>query len=94
MYRDELIDETRSGRGRHGSQGGLPLFVDANDDGTLQVFHAKVVSDMSENATIVPVKMLKGHKVVDKLGILDLDWHPKEPWCVSAAADGTCRLWT
>ncbi|KAL8646517.1 MAG: hypothetical protein Q9210_006098 [Variospora velana] len=73
--------------------GGLPLFADASDDGSLQVFHGKVVGDMMENATIVPVKVLKGHKVVKDLGVLDLDWHPREPWMVSAGADGTCRLW-
>lgn len=71
----------------------LPLFADASDDGTLQIFHGKVVSDLMENATIVPVKMLKGHKVINKLGVLDVDWHPKHPWCLSAGADGTCRLW-
>ncbi|KAL8729883.1 MAG: hypothetical protein Q9166_004440 [cf. Caloplaca sp. 2 TL-2023] len=73
--------------------GGLPLFADASDDGNLQVFHGKVVGDMMENATIVPVKVLRGHGVMGSLGVLDLDWHPREPWCVSAGADGTCRLW-
>ncbi|KAF4781617.1 BOP1NT domain-containing protein [Colletotrichum scovillei] len=72
----------------------FPLFADASDDGTLQIFHGKVVTDLMENPTIVPVKMLKGHKIVNKLGVLDVDWHPTEPWCVSAGADGTCILWT
>lgn len=72
----------------------LPLFADASDDGSLQIFHGKVVSDLMENATIVPVKMLKGHSVVSKLGVMDVDWHPRHPWCLSAGADGTCRLWT
>ena len=72
---------------------GLPLFADASDDGSLQIFHGKVVSDLMENATIVPVKMLHGHKVVSKLGVMDVDWHPKHPWCLSAGADGTLRLW-
>lgn len=72
---------------------GLPLFADASDDGSLQIFHGKVVSDLMENATIVPVKKLSGHQVVSKLGVLDVDWHPKHPWCLSAGADGTCRLW-
>lgn len=74
-------------------KGGFPLFADASDDGNLQIFHGKVVSDMMENATIVPVKVLKGHKVKSALGVMDIDWHPREPWCVSAGADGTCRLW-
>ncbi|KAF2691193.1 BOP1NT-domain-containing protein [Lentithecium fluviatile CBS 122367] len=75
-------------------QGGLPLFADASDDGSLQVFHGKVVGDLMENATIVPLKVLKGHKVKSRLGVMDVDWHPREPWCVSAGADGTCRLWS
>ena len=74
-------------------QGGLPLFADASDDGTLQIFHGKVVGDLMENATIVPLKVLRGHQVKRELGVLDLEWHPREPWCVSAGADGTCRLW-
>jgi ribosome biogenesis protein ERB1 len=74
-------------------KGGFPLFADASDDGSLQIFHGKVVSDMMENATIVPVKVLKGHKVKSALGVMDVDWHPREPWLVSAGADGTCRLW-
>lgn len=71
----------------------LPLFADASDDGTVQIFHGRVLSDLAESATIVPVKMLKGHKVMSKLGVMDIDWHPKHPWCLSAGADGTCRLW-
>ena len=74
-------------------QGGLPLFADASDDGSLQVFHGKVVDDAMENATIVPLKVLKGHTVKRELGVLDLDWHPREAKCVSAGADGTCRFW-
>ncbi|UKZ83129.1 Ribosome biogenesis protein erb1 [Trichoderma virens FT-333] len=72
---------------------GLPLFADASDDGSLQIFHGKVVGDLMENATIVPVKVLRGHKVDKKLGVMDVDWHPKHPWIVSAGADMTCRLW-
>ncbi|CAG5156797.1 uncharacterized protein ALTATR162_LOCUS4590 [Alternaria atra] len=75
-------------------QGGLPLFADTSDDGTIQIFHGKVVGDLMENATIVPLKVLKGHKVKSRLGVMGLDWHPREPWCVSAGADGTLRLWS
>jgi len=74
-------------------QGGFPLFADASDDGTVQIFHGKVVDDLMENATIVPLKVLRGHAVKGALGVLDLDWHPRHPWCFSAGADGTCRLW-
>ncbi|QSS59330.1 eukaryotic ribosome biogenesis protein [Histoplasma capsulatum] len=71
-----------------------PLFADASDDGSLQIFHGSVTGDLLSNASIVPLKVLRGHKVTGELGVLDLDWHPREAWCVSAGADGTCRLWT
>ena len=74
-------------------QGGQPLFADASDDGTVQIFHGRVVSDLMENATVVPLKVLRGHSVQNELGVLDVDWHPREPWLISAGADGTCRLW-
>lgn len=35
-----------------------PLFASASDDGTIQVLHGKVVTDMMENATIVPLVSL------------------------------------
>jgi ribosome biogenesis protein ERB1 len=73
--------------------GGYPLFADASDDGSVQIFHGKVVGDLMENATIVPLKVLRGHQVKSDLGVLDIDWHPRQPWLVSAGADGTCRLW-
>ncbi|KAI1639561.1 BOP1NT domain-containing protein [Biscogniauxia mediterranea] len=71
-----------------------PLFADASHDGSIQVFHSKVVNDLMEGPTIVPVKKLTGHKVVNKLGVMDISWHPQHPWIVSGGADGTCRLWT
>ncbi|PGH15825.1 ribosome biogenesis protein ERB1 [Helicocarpus griseus UAMH5409] len=70
-----------------------PLFADASDDGSLQIFHGSVTGDLLSNASIVPLKVLRGHKVTGELGVLGLDWHPREAWCVSAGADGTCRLW-
>ena len=73
--------------------GRYPLFADASDDGTLQIFHGEVVGDMMSNARIVPLKKLKGHKISGELGVMDIDWHPTQPWIVSAGADGTCRLW-
>ena len=73
----------------------FPLFADGSDDGSIQVFHGQVVGDAMSNARIVPLKVLKGHKISGGgLGIMDLDWHPSEAWLVSAGGDGVCRLWT
>lgn len=81
--------------GFHPNVNRYPLFADASDDGTIQIFHGLVTGDMMSNTTIVPLKVLKGHKVSSGgLGVMDLSWHPSEPWLVSAGADGTARLWT
>ena len=74
--------------------GAYPLFADGSDDGTLQVFHGQVSGDMMRNTSIVPLKVLKGHRIGNGgLGVLDLDWHPTLPWLVSGGGDGTGRLW-
>ncbi|SNX86792.1 related to ERB1 - Protein required for maturation of the 25S and 5.8S ribosomal RNAs [Melanopsichium pennsylvanicum] len=70
------------------------LVADASDDGTLQLFYAKVGIDYGEALTLVPLKVLRGHRVKDGLGVLDVKWHPSQPWCFSAGADGNAVLWT
>ncbi|ANB11252.1 Erb1p [Sugiyamaella lignohabitans] len=75
-------------------KGGLPLFCSASDDGNINVFHGSVYDDMMKNPLLVPLKVLKGHEIKNSLGILNVVWHPKEAWLLSAGADGTARLWT
>ncbi|RMZ83219.1 hypothetical protein DV738_g1299, partial [Chaetothyriales sp. CBS 135597] len=76
----------------HTSANQYPLFADGSDDGSIQIFHGSVPSDMMSNPQIVPLKVLRGHKVTGGLGVMDLDWHPQHPWLVSAGGDGTCRV--
>ncbi|GAA5856845.1 hypothetical protein JCM8547_008870 [Rhodosporidiobolus lusitaniae] len=71
----------------------LPLFASSSDSGDVHVFHQTVYNDLMTNPLIVPLKVLKGHEVTDSLGVLDVKWHPREPWCVSVGADGVGRLW-
>ncbi|BGP48194.1 Ribosome bioproteinsis protein erb1 [Rhodotorula kratochvilovae] len=71
----------------------LPLFASASDDGSVHVFHQTVYADLLTNPLIVPLKVLRGHNVTESLGVLDVKWHPREPWCVSVGADGVGRLW-
>lgn len=73
--------------------GGYPLFASAGDDGHAHVFHGQVYSDLLTNPLIVPVKVLKGHGVVDSGGVLDVAFHPTQPWLFTAGADGTAALW-
>lgn len=73
---------------------GLPLFASVSDDGSTHIFHQTVYDDLMTNPLLVPLKKLTGHKVVQSLGVLDLCWHPKEAWVITAGADGVAKLWT
>lgn len=70
-----------------------PLFATASDDGTVHVFHASVFDDWLKDPVIVPLKVLRGHRVVNHLGVLDIQFHPTQPWLFSCGADQTARLW-
>ena len=70
----------------------LPLFATAGDDANVHVFHGMVYADLLQNALIVPLKILRGHTVTDSEGVLDLSFHPHQPWLFTAGADGTARL--
>ncbi|KAK7207699.1 NUC169 domain-containing protein [Myxozyma melibiosi] len=72
----------------------LPLFCSASDDGNINVFHGTVYDDLLKNPLLVPLKVLKGHAVIQSLGVLKVEWHPKEAWLFSAGADGTAKMWT
>ena len=48
----------------------------------------------SEGSAEVPVKVLKGHALTRDLGVLDVAFHPTQPWVFSSGADGTLRLFT
>jgi len=72
----------------------FPLFASCSDDGNIHVFHGMVYNDLLQNAMIVPLKILKGHQVVDDLGVLNIMFHPTQPWIFSSGADSTVRLFT
>ena len=38
------------------------------------------------------VKILRGHEVVDYRGVLDVAFHPSQPWLFTAGADATICL--
>ena len=51
-------------------------------------------SDLLQNPLLVPVKVLRGHTLTRGLGVLDVVFHPTQPWVFSSGADGTVRLFT
>ncbi|KAG7458239.1 hypothetical protein MATL_G00236050 [Megalops atlanticus] len=71
-----------------------PLFASASDDGSVIVCHGMVYNDLLQNPLIVPVKVLKGHAITHDLGVLDVAFHPTQPWVFSSGADGTVRLFS
>jgi ribosome biogenesis protein ERB1 len=71
-----------------------PLFASASDDATAHVFHGMVYADMMTNPLIVPVKILRGHKRgKDARGVLDVVFHPTQPWLFTAGADAEIHLY-
>ena len=44
------------------------------------------------NPLLVPLKVLRGHGVKDGLSVLALEFHPRQPWVVTAGADGIINL--
>ncbi|EGC36633.1 hypothetical protein DICPUDRAFT_150881 [Dictyostelium purpureum] len=72
----------------------LPIFASCSDDLSIHVFHGMVYDDLLQNALIVPLKILKTHQSVNDLGVLDIAFHPKQPWIFSSGADSTIRLYT
>ncbi|OBZ77104.1 Ribosome biogenesis protein ERB1 [Grifola frondosa] len=71
----------------------FPLFASSSDDGSIQIFHARVYNDLMTNPLIVPLKILRGHQVKDGLGVLAVRWVLRQPWLVSAGADGAVAVW-
>jgi ribosome biogenesis protein ERB1 len=70
-----------------------PLFASSSDDGTIQIFHARVYHDLMTDPLIVPLKILRGHEVREGLGVLQVRWASRQPWLVSAGADGAVNVW-
>ncbi|KAF3833409.1 hypothetical protein F7725_024613 [Dissostichus mawsoni] len=69
-----------------------PLFASASDDGSVIVCHGTVYNDLLQNPLLVPVKVLRGHVITHDLGVLDVTFHPSQPWVFSSGADATIRL--
>lgn len=42
---------------------------------------------------IVPLKILRGHDVKEGLGVLQVQWASRQPWLLSAGADGKVNVW-
>jgi len=70
-----------------------PLMASASDDGSVHIFHSMVYSDLMRNPLVVPVKILRGHTIKEKHGVLSIAFHPTQPWIFTAGADGCIFLY-
>ncbi|KAF9405528.1 hypothetical protein HW555_013776, partial [Spodoptera exigua] len=70
-----------------------PLFASGGDDDNIVVSHGMVYNDLLQNPLLVPLKQLRGGARAADLLVLDLRWHPTQPWLLAACADGTLRLY-
>ncbi|KAL0949577.1 hypothetical protein HGRIS_009626 [Hohenbuehelia grisea] len=70
-----------------------PLFASSSDDGTVQIFHARVYNDLMTDPLIVPLKILRSHSIKDGLGVLQVKWCSRQPWLVTGGADGNAMVW-
>ncbi|CAL7948898.1 unnamed protein product [Xylocopa violacea] len=71
-----------------------PLFASGADDRGLIVSHGMVYNDLLQNPLIVPLKRLCNHESYNDFGILDVMFHPIQPWVFSAGADSTIRMYS
>ncbi|KAH8331439.1 hypothetical protein KR074_003580 [Drosophila pseudoananassae] len=71
-----------------------PLFASGSDDQAVIVSHGMVYNDLLQNPLIVPLKKLQTHEKREDFGVLDVNWHPIQPWVFSTGADCTIRLYT
>lgn len=71
-----------------------PLFASCSDDAHVIVSHGMVYDDLTENALIVPLKVLHGHEHCPSLAVTDCVFHNSHPWIFSSGADKTVRLYT
>ncbi|XP_032518028.2 ribosome biogenesis protein BOP1 homolog [Danaus plexippus] len=71
-----------------------PLFASGGDDAYLVVCHGTVYNDLLTNPLLVPLKQLAAPAAAGALRVLDLRWHPHQPWLLAAGADGTLRLYS
>mmetsp|Transcript_22 Transcript_22/g.80 ORF Transcript_22/g.80 Transcript_22/m.80 type:complete len:219 (+) Transcript_22:3-659(+) len=72
----------------------LPLFAAGGEDGMVYIFHGMVYNDLMENPLIVPLKRIHAHKCDGYDGVIDLAFHPTQPWLLTCGVDNSIRLFT
>ena len=72
-----------------------PLFAACGDDGHVYIMHGKIFDDIMTSPLIAPIHVLRDvHAPLEnlKLGCLNLEFHPTQPWIFTSGADGTIKL--
>lgn len=53
-----------------------------------------IFSDLLKNPLIVPLKRIEDHEAKNEFGIMDVLFHPFQPWVFTAGADAKIKLYS
>ncbi|KAL1459878.1 hypothetical protein WDU94_011829 [Cyamophila willieti] len=71
-----------------------PLFATCSDDLSVIISHGMIYSDLLQNPLVVPLKLLRHHRMKKDYGVFDVAFHPSQPWVFSCGADNRILLYT
>ncbi|XKL68637.1 hypothetical protein PGB90_006406 [Kerria lacca] len=71
-----------------------PLFASCSDDRSVIISHGMVYNDLLQNPLIVPLKLHRDHEQYNDFAVLNVVFHPTQPWVFSCGADATIRLYS
>ena len=56
--------------------------------------HTLILETGHTSLNLVTPSAHRGHTRYDDFGVMEVMWHPTQPWLFSAGADGFIKLWT
>uniref|UniRef100_A0A8D9AVX1 Ribosome biogenesis protein BOP1 homolog n=1 Tax=Cacopsylla melanoneura TaxID=428564 RepID=A0A8D9AVX1_9HEMI len=71
-----------------------PLFATCSDDLSVIISHGMIYSDLLQNPLVVPLKLLRHHRMKKDYGVFDVAFHPSQPWVFSSGSDNRILLYT
>ncbi|KAL1114975.1 hypothetical protein AAG570_007798 [Ranatra chinensis] len=70
------------------------LFASVSDDRSVIISYGMVYNDLLKNALVVPLKRLSHHGCYDDFSVMDVIYHPTQPWVFTCGADGKIFLYS
>ncbi|ETO05515.1 ribosome biogenesis protein bop1 [Reticulomyxa filosa] len=76
------------------------LWATCGDDGTIKIFYCKMFRDVYADPVLIPLKIINvnrnnpNKKRPTNHRVLDIQFHPKQPWIIASCSDSITRLYT